>query len=267
MFSPSTKRIARTSYRALLRASKEFEVQAARLGASSLREAFTEDEHARLSRVVPGYADAAPSSTSLGETIAREFRLPSADVEHENSRLDACLVVLSTLRRRSRLMAKMPTSCTSTTTTDGVRVVVTSSLLPAQTSPSDSRFVYAYEVEITNVGADEPVQIVSREWEIEDEDGGVERVSGSGVVGQQPTLGQGESFNYTSACVLKRMRGSMFGKYMAVGQVSRRVIEARIGAFALSPPMRRTSSIVEAEIIDDEEEDIEALTRDLSLKR
>lgn len=270
MFAPNAARLARTSYRALMRASRDLERQAARLGAPRASDAFTEDEHASLARVVPGYMDAVRASTSLRQAVSVEFRAHSEDAEHENARLDASLLVLSTLRRRARLLANMPTSNASSATTDGVRVQVTSSLLPAQTSPSDSRFVYAYEVEITNVGADEPVQIVSREWHIEDEDGLVESVKGTGVVGQQPTLGQGESFSYTSACVMKRIRGSMRGKYIVVGQNSKRVTEASIAPFALVPPGRASTTRVDDgddEIIDEEDEDIEALTRDSSIKQ
>lgn len=269
MVATNTTRLVRTCYRALMRASRDIERQTARLGAANARDAFTEDEHARLESVVPGYVNAMRTSKSLRNAISLEFRAQSVDDAHENSRLDAALVVLHTLRHRTRLLETMPSSNTSITTTDGVRVVVTSSLLPAQTSPSDSRFVYAYEVEITNVDADEAMQIVSREWEIQDESGEIQRVSGSGVVGQQPTLEPGASFSYTSACVMKRIRGRMSGKYVVVGQATKRVIEASISAFALVPPGRASTANTEGDddIIDDEDEDIEALTRDSSLKQ
>ena len=163
----------------------------------------------------------------------------------------------------------MASETTSETTTEGVRVRVKASLVPSQTSPEVNRYVYAYDVEITNVGNDEAVQVVSREWRVVDEDGNVEFVQGRGVVGEQPVLGVGESFHYSSACALRRSRGTMRGKYVCATQESKRVFEAEIGAFALMPPRKGASELTvdEDEDEDDEgeDEDLKALTRDSAI--
>lgn len=74
------------------------------------------------------------------------------------------------------------------------------------------RFVFAYEITITNDGA-EVVQLQSRHWVITDGMGEVREVKGPGVVGEQPILSPGESFRYTSGAVLPTARGTMRGTY------------------------------------------------------
>ena len=254
----STAPVVRTTFRALLRAARRLETQAARTGARALSDVFTEDEAETLERVVPGHASV---TRALGarDAIRREFRAESKDDAHLADRLDAGFVVLRTMRARASRLGDMARETTSDTTTEGVRVRVSASLVPSQTMPAVNRYVYAYDVEITNVGNAEPVQVVSREWHIVDEDGRVERVQGQGVVGEQPVLAAGESFHYSSACALRRIRGTMRGKYVCATQESKRVIEAEIGAFALMPPRKGASELDEDE---DEDEDLEALTRD-----
>ena len=89
----------------------------------------------------------------------------------------------------------------SDTTTRGVRVQVQSAYVPERSSPRESHYFFAYRVRISNVG-EETVQLVSRHWVITDGDGHVEHVQGPGVVGEQPVLEPGESFEYTSFCPL-----------------------------------------------------------------
>src|SRR5262245_47902045 len=93
--------------------------------------------------------------------------------------------------------AQRPNTFTSETTTRGIRVQVESSYLPAQSSPRDSQYLFAYHVRIANVGT-ETAQLVSREWIITSADGEVERVKGPGVVGETPVLAPGGGFEYTS---------------------------------------------------------------------
>ena len=90
----------------------------------------------------------------------------------------------------------------SDTTTRGIRVQVTSTYLPERSSPRDCQYLFAYHIRISNVGS-ETAQLVSREWIITTADGEVERVKGPGVVGEQPVLTPGSSFEYTSYCPLK----------------------------------------------------------------
>lgn len=91
-----------------------------------------------------------------------------------------------------------------------------------------------YKVRITNIGT-EGVQLVSRHWIITDANGHVEEVRGPGVVGYQPTLEPGESFEYTSGCPLKTPFGSMHGTYQMVTRGGDH-FDAEIAPFALSEP-------------------------------
>jgi ApaG protein len=99
--------------------------------------------------------------------------------------------------------------------TDGIRISVEPQYVADQSSPRARRYVFAYTVKIENEGT-QPAQLRSRHWIITDGDGRVEEVRGPGVVGQQPLLGPGEHFEYTSGCVLQTPRGQMRGTYQMV---------------------------------------------------
>jgi ApaG protein len=122
----------------------------------------------------------------------------------------------------------------SDATTRGVRVQVQSSYVPDRSSPSESHYFFAYRVRISNVG-EETVQLVSRHWVITDGDGHVEHVQGPGVVGEQPVLEPGESFEYTSFCPLRTAIGSMHGTYQMVAAGGSR-FDAEIAPFSLAVP-------------------------------
>ena len=122
----------------------------------------------------------------------------------------------------------------SDATTRGVCVQVQSSYLPERSSPSENHFFFAYRVRITNRG-EEIVQLVSRHWVITDGDGHVEHVQGPGVVGEQPVLEPGESFEYTSFCPLPTSIGSMHGTYQMVAAGGSR-FDAEIAPFSLAVP-------------------------------
>jgi ApaG protein len=81
-----------------------------------------------------------------------------------------------------------------------------------QSSPDDDHYVFAYTITISNVGA-VAAKLLSRHWIITDANGKVQEVRGEGVVGHQPHLKPGESFEYTSAAVLETPIGSMQGSY------------------------------------------------------
>src|ERR687895_1680756 len=104
---------------------------------------------------------------------------------------------------------------TTGTTTRGIRVEVRSEFLPERSSPRDSSYLFQYHVRISNVGS-ETAQLISREWIITNAEGEVERVKGSGVVGEQPVLAPGASFEYLSFCPLKTAVGSIHGGYQLV---------------------------------------------------
>lgn len=95
-------------------------------------------------------------------------------------------------------------------------VVVQAQYLADQSDPASQAFVFAYTVRITNSGQ-RPAQLISRHWVIVDGHNDREDVRGLGVVGQQPLLAAGETFEYTSGCPLKTPVGSMRGTFLCVG--------------------------------------------------
>jgi ApaG protein len=103
----------------------------------------------------------------------------------------------------------------SDTTTRGIRIQVKTSYMPEQSTPKDGIYQFQYDIRISNVGA-ETAQLVSREWLFSDADGGVQRVTGGGVIGQYPVLKPGTAFEYTSYCQIKTAVGAMQGSYQMV---------------------------------------------------
>ncbi len=97
-------------------------------------------------------------------------------------------------------------------TTRSIKVTVKPIFLEDQSSPSDNRYVWAYHVRIENHGG-ETVQLRRRHWRITDSLGRVQEVRGPGVVGEQPVLNPGESFEYTSGTPLSTPSGIMVGSY------------------------------------------------------
>ena len=122
----------------------------------------------------------------------------------------------------------------SDTTTRGIRIQVKATYLLDRSSPRDSQYLFAYNVHISNVGT-ETAQLVSREWIITSAEGDVERVKGPGVVGEQPVLQPGGSFEYTSYCPLKTAVGSMQGSYQMVAADGEK-FDAQITPFTLAVP-------------------------------
>jgi ApaG protein len=122
----------------------------------------------------------------------------------------------------------------SDTTTRGIRIQVRSEYIPERSSPRDGTYLFQYHVRISNVGS-ETAQLISREWIITTADGDEERVKGPGVVGEQPVLSPGASFEYTSFCPLKTKVGSMQGSYQMVTADGDR-FDAVIAPFTLAVP-------------------------------
>lgn len=123
--------------------------------------------------------------------------------------------------------------------TDGIEVEVEPFYLEERSDPSQGRYVWAYRVTIEN-RSDFPVQLLSRYWHITDANGRVEEVRGDGVVGEQPELGPGDSYQYTSGCPLPTPSGIMVGRY-TMQSGSKRLFDIDIPAFSLDlPDQRRT---------------------------
>lgn len=116
----------------------------------------------------------------------------------------------------------------------GLRVVVRPEYLPEHSDTDALRFVFGYHIHIENRGA-EPATLISRHWIIVDGDGDRHEVEGEGVVGHQPRLLPGESFEYASYCPLETRWGTMEGVYhMRLDDGS--MFEARIARFFLVAP-------------------------------
>ena len=119
-------------------------------------------------------------------------------------------------------------------TTRDVIVRVSVSFLPEQSEPIKGRWFWAYHIRIENEGR-QAVQLVSREWTIVDGRGGRHEVAGDGVVGEQPVIEPGASFDYVSGCPLNTPSGYMEGLYHMVG-ADGRSFEVDIPRFPLTAP-------------------------------
>lgn len=115
-----------------------------------------------------------------------------------------------------------------------IAVQVTTQYLPEQSDPERGRYFFAYTIGVTNSGS-VAAQLISRHWIITDADGRKEEVRGLGVVGHQPLLKPGESFEYTSGCPLASPVGTMRGSYQMVAEDGTR-FEAPIPEFVLAMP-------------------------------
>ncbi len=122
----------------------------------------------------------------------------------------------------------------STAVTDGIEVSVQSAFRPDRSAPAQERFLYSYTVRIRNGGAT-AARLLSRHWIITDARGEREEVKGEGVVGQQPHLAPGQSFEYSSFCVLRTPLGQMRGSY-TMTRDDGSTFEADIAPFALAVP-------------------------------
>ena len=116
--------------------------------------------------------------------------------------------------------------------TGNVVVNVKPIFLPDQSTPRENVFAWAYEVNIKNQGK-EIVQLLYRNWVITDMNGHVEKVEGPGVVGLQPIIKPGETFSYSSFCVLPTPDGSMKGQYQ-FQTLDRETFDADIPEFQLT---------------------------------
>ena len=118
--------------------------------------------------------------------------------------------------------------------TRAIRVEVEPIYLHEQSEPDDGQFVWAYRVQIENEGP-ETVQLLTRYWQITDGMGRVQEVRGAGVVGEQPVLNPGESYEYTSGTPLPTPSGIMVGSYQMEGTNGEQ-FDVEIPAFSLDSP-------------------------------
>ena len=97
------------------------------------------------------------------------------------------------------------------------RVAVLPNYLAEQSSPQQGLYVFSYTITISNVG-EVPAQLISRTWNVNDANGHTERIKGLGVIGQQPLLKPGQSFEYTSGTRLRTPTGTMHGSFFCVAE-------------------------------------------------
>jgi ApaG protein len=119
-------------------------------------------------------------------------------------------------------------------TTRGVTVRVSVSFLPEQSEPARGRWFWAYHIRIENDGP-MAVQLLSRHWTITDGRGARHDVEGEGVVGEQPMVAPGASYDYVSGCPLATPTGQMVGSYHMIG-ADGSTFDVAIPRFALIAP-------------------------------
>ena len=119
--------------------------------------------------------------------------------------------------------------------TDGITVRVGVSYLPKQSSPEAGRWFWAYHIRIEN-GREDVVQLFSRVWLITDGRGEKHRVEGEGVIGEQPVIMPGASYDYVSGCPLSTPMGDMVGHYLMVREDGE-MFPVAIPRFALKAPV------------------------------
>jgi ApaG protein len=118
--------------------------------------------------------------------------------------------------------------------TRDIEVTVEPFYLEEQSDPEDSRYVWGYRIVIAN-HSDVMVQLMHRYWNITDENGQVDEVTGPGVIGEQPVLKPGDTYEYSSGCPLDTPSGVMFGHYEMRSE-NGETFDVAIPAFSLDAP-------------------------------
>ncbi len=115
-----------------------------------------------------------------------------------------------------------------------IEIEVQTCFLEKESAPQEARFVFTYTITITNHSA-KAVKLLSRYWHICDANDKAQEVHGEGVIGQQPRLTGGESFQYTSGAILETSAGTMEGNYEFITDDGD-IFKAPIPAFTLADP-------------------------------
>jgi len=119
-------------------------------------------------------------------------------------------------------------------TTDGIVVRVSVSYLPEQSEPGLGRWFWSYHIRVENAG-EQAVQLMTRHWIITDGRGHQQEVEGEGVVGDQPLIAPGDSYDYVSGCPLQTPSGSMEGSYGMIDEAGA-LFDVAIPRFVLLAP-------------------------------
>lgn len=115
-----------------------------------------------------------------------------------------------------------------------IRVSVSTHYIEAESDPETERYIFAYTITIENLG-EIPAKLLTRHWIINDANNRIQEVRGKGVIGEQPYLRKGESFEYTSGTMLETPVGSMQGTFQMVADDDHH-FDAIIKPFTLAMP-------------------------------
>jgi len=124
-----------------------------------------------------------------------------------------------------------------TTKTEGIRISVETYYQPDYSNPVNSEFMFAYRITIENENAF-PVKLLRRHWNIYDSNGSLREVEGEGVVGVQPQINPGESYQYVSGCNLRTEMGKMYGTYLMENINNKKQFDVTIPSFEMSAPFK-----------------------------
>lgn len=119
----------------------------------------------------------------------------------------------------------------------GVQVSVETYYQPDYSNPVNNEYMFAYRIMIENHN-NFTLQVLRREWKIFDSNGEYREVEGEGVVGQQPIIEPGKSFQYVSGCNLKTEMGKMYGKYAVENHDTKEIFFVNIPAFDMIVPFK-----------------------------
>ena len=121
--------------------------------------------------------------------------------------------------------------------TEGVQVSVETFYQPDYSNPLQSEFMFAYRITLENLNSF-PIKLHRRYWEIFDSNGSRREVEGEGVVGIQPTIEAGETYQYVSGCNLRTEMGKMMGNYQMENLHNKQMFKVEIPSFEMIVPMK-----------------------------
>ena len=121
--------------------------------------------------------------------------------------------------------------------TEGVSITVETFYQPAQSNPLSSEYLSAYRITIENLST-MPMKLLRRHWHIIDSNGSYRDVEGEGVIGQQPVIEPGTSYQYVSAANLRSDMGKMYGTYQMENLYNKKLLTVAIPEFQLIAPFK-----------------------------
>ena len=121
--------------------------------------------------------------------------------------------------------------------TDGVSITVETFYQPSQSNPLSSEYLFAYRITIENLST-MPVKLLRRHWHIIDSNGAYREVEGDGVLGQQPVIEAGGSYQYVSAANLRSDMGKMYGSYQMENLYNKKLVTVSIPEFQMIAPFK-----------------------------